>query len=82
MLGGKSFPSRVYQAVGNFVAVDGEDELLISEDANAILAFPGFRLATAEEQNSFAAQASGKTGKLAESKGKAGKSGDENSNGG
>lgn len=72
IVGGYRLSPRTYTAVGNFVAVEGDDPLVVSGDAETILAFPGYRLATAEEQNQYAGAASVKSGVLKESS-KAGK---------
>ncbi len=53
-------PARHYQQDGHFLLVDGPDE-----DVDEILRIPGFRLATAQEQNDFAALQK-KAGKLTE----------------
>jgi len=53
IIGGVHQHYRTYQAVGHNLAVDGSDDLLISEDAEQILQHPNFRLATASEQDAY-----------------------------
>lgn len=52
---------RSYRADGHTLAVDDDDEVFVAEDAEEILTLPGFRLASASEQEAYTkAQASGK----------------------
>lgn len=44
---------RSYTADGHTLLVDDPDAIFVSEDAELILAQPGFRLATASEQEDF-----------------------------
>lgn len=49
-LGRLHLPPRQYHQEGHFLLVDGPDE-----DIDEILRIPGYRMATAQEQNDFAA---------------------------
>ncbi len=59
-LGRLHLPPRHYQQEGHFLLVDGPDE-----DIDEILRIPGYRLATAQEQNDYASLKR-KSGKLTE----------------
>jgi hypothetical protein len=63
---GAQVPNRTYTADGHFLAIDGDDAALISNDAQLILAFgpSEFRLADAGEQNVFTSAQQGKSGTL------------------
>jgi hypothetical protein len=59
---------RSYRADGHNLMVDGSDDFLVSEDAEQILATPGFRLATASEQEEAYTASKRKASSLKESK--------------
>lgn len=50
---GVHHPSRRYHHEGHFLAVDGDDPHVLEHDAEEILKIPGFRLATAAEQDAY-----------------------------
>lgn len=65
---GEHTRARIYQHDGHFLAVDGADHL-IAHDVAEILRIPGYRVATASEQQAYAAQQK-KASSLTEKKGK------------
>lgn len=91
LIGSSWVEARTYVGDGHFLAVDGEDALMVSHDAERILALGAdFRLANASEQNSYTAAQQAKTGALKENgksngdggSGKAGKTAAAAENGG
>lgn len=66
ILNGAYQSHRSYRADGHTLVIDGNDEILVSEDAEQILATPGFRLATASEQEQYAATKNNKKGSIKE----------------
>lgn len=53
MIAGDVTLARVYNADGKFLAVDHPNSEVINHDVNEILRLDGYRLATADEQNSY-----------------------------
>lgn len=54
MIAGDVTLARVYQADGKFLAVDHPNSEVVNHDVNEILRLDGYRLATPDEQNSYA----------------------------
>jgi hypothetical protein len=53
---GRSAEARRYSIVEHFCAVEAGDELITSRDAEELIAHHSFRLASADEQDAYAAK--------------------------
>jgi len=55
---GHDAPARSYDVIDGFLAIDHEDTYIATHDANELCsgAHPAFRLATADEQDAYAAK--------------------------